>query len=111
MAAEVYGSLKPLEFKGIIEILQRTCLRHNRVVSEATGAAPLLPPVTGALPACADPQLSWRGGNSPTAPQRTCPSVHPLPMPKTSLGDSPKTWGEHVAQTGLVYMDEHAEDI
>lgn len=105
MAAEVYGSLKPLEFKGIIEILQRTCLRHNRA-----GAA-LSPPVTEALPASADPQLSWRGGNSPTAPQGTCPSLHPLPVPKTPPGDSPKTRGGSVAQTGLAYVGERAESV
>lgn len=63
MAAEVYSSLKPLEFKGIIEILQCTCLRHNRAgVSRGRGAASALsPPVTGALPGSAGPQLSWRG--------------------------------------------------
>lgn len=108
MAAEVYGSLKPLEFKGIIEILQRTCLRHNRVVSEATGAAPLSrePFLPVLIPSCP--------GEGETLLQLLRERVLPCilsPCPKLHLGTVLKTWGEHVAQTGLVYMDEHAEDI
>lgn len=57
------------------------------------------------------PSCPGEGGNSATAPQRTCPSVHPLPVPGTPPGDSPNARGERVAHTGPVYVGERAENV
>lgn len=81
MAAEVSGSLKPLEFKGIIEILQRTCLRHNRARAAAfrrhrLSREPLLPVLIPSCPGEVEALLQLLGELVLPCILSLCPKLH-----------------------------------